>query len=84
MAPATETPSELAGGEKTKFDIAAHHEEIRIEAYHNWVRNGYPQGSEHHDWITAIEGRSRAVTRSSIRKGRASHYIANSDGNSDR
>lgn len=54
-APAAETLIESTGAEKTAFDIALHHDEIGTEAYHNWLRNGCPQGSEHNDWITAIE-----------------------------
>ena len=41
--------------ETTTFDASLHHEEISKEAYINWLRNGCPHGSEHHDWATAVE-----------------------------
>jgi len=54
-APVAEVLAESIVVEKTTFDTGLHHEEISKEAYINWLRNGCPQGSEHHDWITAIE-----------------------------
>ena len=52
-APAAEPAVEAA--ETTAFDTSLHHEEISKEAYYTWLRNGCPQGTEHHDWLAAIE-----------------------------
>jgi hypothetical protein len=54
-APAAEPAVEAAMAETVAFDISLHHEEIGKEAYYTWLRNGCPQGSEHHDWLAAIE-----------------------------
>jgi hypothetical protein len=54
-APAAELLVESSSVEKTTFDVALHQEEIRKEAYCNWLHNGCPQGSEHQDWLAAIE-----------------------------
>jgi|GEM_PF-1670104 len=59
VAPARKTvsaaPSPETIAEAAVFDVAFHHEEISKEAYYTWLRNGCPQGSEQHDWLTAIE-----------------------------
>src|SRR3974377_1408266 len=47
-APARKTAS-------VEFEVAAHHEEISVEAYHHWLRRGAPHGSDQHDWLAAIE-----------------------------
>ncbi len=52
---ASEPASEAVMAETTTFDVGLHHEEISKEAYCTWLRNGCPQGSEHHDWLAAIE-----------------------------
>ena len=54
-APAAEVLVEASVVGQTTFDIELHHEEIRTEAYLNWLHNGCPQGSERHDWQAAIE-----------------------------
>lgn len=54
-APAAELSVEASVIAQTTFDAGLHHEEIRTEAYLTWLRNGCPQGSEHHDWLAAIE-----------------------------
>lgn len=36
------------------FDLALHHDEVSLEAYHNWLRRGCPHGSEHEDWLAAV------------------------------
>jgi hypothetical protein len=54
-APPTETAVEAVVIETAAFDISLHHEEISKEAYYNWLKRGCPQGSEHHDWLAAIE-----------------------------
>src|SRR5664279_4413011 len=54
-APVAEAPVETGTIQTTTFDLALHHDEISKEAYSNWLRNGCPQGSEHHDWLAAIE-----------------------------
>jgi hypothetical protein len=54
-APAAEVPVESKGVKRTAFDVARHQDEIRKEAYINWLHNGCPHGSEHNDWITGIE-----------------------------
>ena len=54
-APVAEVLAESIVVEKTTFDAGMHHEEISKEAYCNWLRNGCPQGSEHQDWVAAIE-----------------------------
>lgn len=54
-APTAEVVVESVVVEKTTFDVALHLEEVRTEAYCNWVHNGCPQGSEHNDWLAAIE-----------------------------
>lgn len=41
--------------EWSSVDISLHHEEISKEAYHHWLRNGCQQGSQHDDWLAAIE-----------------------------
>jgi len=38
-----------------EFDVAAHHEEISVAAYHHWLHRGAPHGSDQHDWLAAIE-----------------------------
>jgi hypothetical protein len=54
-APAAEALVESSVIAQSTFDVELHHEEIRTEAYCHWLRNGCPQGSEHHDWLAAIE-----------------------------
>ena len=54
-APAAEPAIQDFAAEEAAFDISLHHEEISKEAYYTWLRNGCPQGSEHHDWLAAIE-----------------------------
>ena len=54
-APAAEPVVVTVAAGNVAFEVGLHHEEICKEAYLNWLRNGCPQGTEHHDWITAIE-----------------------------
>lgn len=54
-APTAELLVESIVVEKITFDVAPHHEEVSKEAYCTWLRNGCPQGSEHDDWLAAIE-----------------------------
>ncbi len=54
-APAAEPVASSIVVETPAFEVALYEEEIRTEAYCNWLRNGCPQGSEHQDWIGAIE-----------------------------
>ena len=54
-AAASEPAVEAVIVETATFDVGLHHEEISKEAYCTWLRNGCPQGSEHHDWLAAIE-----------------------------
>jgi hypothetical protein len=54
-APAAEVVIQSIVAENTTFDVELHHEEIRTEAYLNWLHNGCPQGSEHQDWLAALE-----------------------------
>ena len=54
-APVAEAQVETGTVQTTTFDVALHHDEISKEAYHVWLRNGCAQGSEHHDWLAAIE-----------------------------
>jgi hypothetical protein len=53
--PAAESPIESVIVEKSAFDAALHHDEISVEAYHNWLRNGCRQDTQHQDWLAAIE-----------------------------
>lgn len=50
-----DSPVEAVVVETTTFDISLHHAEISTEAYYHWLRRGCPQGSEHDDWLAAIE-----------------------------
>jgi activator of HSP90 ATPase len=54
-AQASERRAEPIAVESRTFDAALYDEEIRKEAYCNWLRSGCPQGSENRDWLAAIE-----------------------------